>query len=366
MIGKEIAIILGLTVFLSCNMNHPSPCLNVDIDCRLEEGTSFFDWFQNVRAVPLDKDLIISNGKFSEPQYYDISDSTLYILDVRSNNTYSFDLNGKYKKTIAKRGRGAGEYTLAYAIRISQSGKCVKVLDPRGSIYSYSESFEGSEQIEGLRAVHNFIEVGKKTVLFSSAEEPYLWILEDGISRPVRYDSTFPLKGQFNAPDPFISCQDDRLYYFEAFSGNIFELDFENDCAEPVYSWDFGKHNSEVVDMSDSTIDFFDYLKGESFEKVFPFLNMVMAGDCIFANVLFHNEEYSLFYNLSTKESAFFKKFKEGIEMKVSLYKNGRLYAIIEPEFLDNYVNDSIFNNPEQLTFLKNWHNGILLEYTPK
>lgn len=357
-------IVFALLALTSCRVETGINSFSVDVDSELRKDVSFFDWFQCVRVIPLDEYCIVGNGQYSEPQYLSVSDDKIFILDDKTYNVYSFNLDGSFDKVISRRGRGAGEYSLAYAVRSSDCGNNITVLDPRGSLYFYSDEFVVKTEIKGIRAMHNFENAKGKSILFSSTEKPNLWMLKDGVPRSLNYISKIPLKGQFNAPNPFIK-KGDELYYYEAFSGDIYNIDLQKETIDLMYSWDFGIHTSVMSNLSESGVDFFDYLKGESFDKVYPFLSIVMIGDCIFSDVLFQNEEYNLFYNIASRKCAFFKEFKEGVRFKTCQVKGDKLYLLVESDMVSKYVNDSILisNSGKPLDQISKRDNCVLLEY---
>lgn len=154
--------------------------------------------------------------------------------------------------------------------------------------------------------------------------------------KDIGYNPHCNIKYAYNAPEPFIlDCG--QLYYFEGFSGNVFCLNDEHTRMEKLYYWDFGKHTSKAYKENFKKIDFAQYLKESSYEKVFPFLSMLKVNNLIYADVLFHNEEHSLFYDINTGESRFFQSFKEGFKFKASKVWNGNLYLVVESDSSDDY-----------------------------
>lgn len=354
---------------VSCVQHEEVTTLRVEINSSSDGTHSFFDFFEKVDIIPLEDSCLISNGQFSEPQYWAVSDSGYFVLDERNNNMFSFDTDGRYRGYIARKGRAGNEYTLAYGIQINDMLRTVTVQDPRGSFYRYDFSgrFIGKEKVEGLLAMQNFLDTSVGTFLFSSSEANPLYLWENDSLSAIRYSPSIPIKkGDYRAPFPFM-CHEGKAFFYEGMTGEIYEIDKKSLLAELKYTWDFGRHNPDLARISRPGYDFLESLKNEFFNEVFPFLHIIRFGDTLVANVLFHNHENALFYDLETNKSFFIDKFKEGIRFKAHKEKDGSLYFMTDYESLDEFVSPLVLDEKNQKIYESmrgRQQNPVILRYS--
>ena len=310
--------VLLLTI-IACDYSvDKSIVLKVDVTTASSNIYSFFDFFERVDLIPIDNVYLISNGQFSEPQYFSVWENGFIILDEKNGGLYSFDKNGRFQKRLSERGRANNEYTLAYGIQTNNQTGTTTVLDPRCNLYRYQVDgeFIGKERIEGIIAVHNFIEKNGTSILFTASEKENLHLWNEGELITIDYNPAISPKGRFNAPYPFIE-HNGVIYYYEGLTGSIYELNLSSALAEKRYSWDFGKHNIKISRLKESDNDFLTSLSGDFYNCVYPFLNLLWIRDVFIAGVLFHNTEHVLFYNTKNGASYLISQFKEGIKFTI-------------------------------------------------
>lgn len=277
-----------------------------------------------------------------------VGDDGFYFLTDRGVIKH-YDHSGSFVAEYDKHGRGPGEFLMAYAMRLDDCSKMMTVLDPRGNLYHYSTmdslEFVSQEVIPDVVAVHNICQFGKDWLLYSCSDREVFRIWNGNSVSEVRYRHKGGIKYSFNASEPFIVNAGD-LYYYEGFSGDIFALDEDEPEMEMRYWWDFGKYTSKAYTEDFRKTEFSQYLKEKSYSEVFPFLHMLKSGSILYADVLFCNEEHSLFYDIDTGESLFFRSFKEGYRFKASKVWNGCLYLVVESEYLEEFgVEDPVNSN---------------------
>ena len=169
--NSGILPIVSIIFSISACTNDGSIVLSLNIDAPECRNKSFCDYFSKVEIIPLEDSVILSNHQFSEPQYFAVTDESFFVLDERTNSVFRFDSAGRFIEETSRRGRGPGEYSLAYAIRTDEGSNTLRVLDPRGSVYYYditaSSRFVSSEEIDGVLAVQNFVQAGEKVILYN-------------------------------------------------------------------------------------------------------------------------------------------------------------------------------------------------------
>lgn len=321
-----LPVVLMILSTSACN-NDDAVVLSVNADESEFQGQSLYDYFSKVEIIPLEDSVILSNHQFSEPQYFAVTDESFFVLDERTNSVFRFDSAGRFMEETSRRGRGPGEYSLAYAIRADEGSNTLRVLDPRGSVYYYditaSSRFVSSEEIDGVLAVQNFVQAREKVILFSSSEDRHLRVWDGKKLTDIPYRSGIPLKGQYNAADPVV-CDNGNYFYYEGYSGNIYSLSEDLKTISLSYTWDFGRHTLISDKIKDPNYDFLTMLKNDMFDIVFPFTNLQVIDSVIWATVIYHNQEHSLIYDLKTGKYSFFRLFSEGVRFKFQARQKNR------------------------------------------
>ena len=368
--NSGILPIVSIIFSISACTNDGSIVLSLNIDAPECRNKSFCDYFSKVEIIPLEDSVILSNYQFSEPQYFAVTDESFFVLDERTNSVFRFDSAGRFIEETSRRGRGPGEYSLAYAIRTDEGSNTLRVLDPRGSVYYYditaSSRFVSSEEIDGVLAVQNFVQAGEEVILFSSSEDRHLRVWDGKKLTDIPYRSEIPLKGQYNAADPVI-CDNGNYFYYEGYSGNIYSLSDDLKTISLSYIWDFGRHTLNSDKIKDPNYDFMNILKGDMFDIVFPFANLQIIDNVIWATVIYHNQEHSLIYDLDTGDHSFFRLFSEGVRFKFQARHKDNLYLMVEPESLHEFVNESVLDERGKVVLReipKGQVNPVILKYS--
>ena len=363
---RTCSILASIFLLASCS-KEAGVVLHVDLGALRNEESSFFDYFDKVEIIPLDDAYQLSNGQYSEPQYLAVTDSFIFVLDEKSMRLVSFDADGKFIREVARRGNAGNEYTLAYGIQADKEGQ-VRLLDPRGSIYTYNSAgrFVGRERIEGMLAVHKFIEGDWGTLLFTSSAENPLCVWRDGEAQPIRYSPAFDLKKQFNAAFPFVTI-DGEVCYYEGLTGKIYTIDFEKGKTSVKYSWDFGRWNADLTKTTGAQYDFLKSLQNEFYDSVFPFLNILSVDGILIADVLFQGREHTIIVEPASGAACCIDTFSEGIRLKVSTERDGVLYQIVEPESLPEFINPKVLDQENRMKYeaviAGSQSNPVLLKY---
>jgi len=316
--------------------------LVMDIDNCLSISISFQDIFSTLDIIVLDPKHPLPFGKYSEPQMWSISNDGFFFLTDKGQIMH-YSLSGEFIAEYDEHGRGPGEFLMAYAMRLNERCDELTIIDPRGNLFEYSVSdsllFLKKEVVPNVLSIHNAYPIGDDWLLYSPSEEDVFHLWDGEKLCDVKYSPNCNIKYSFNASEPFFYDRD-TMYYYEGYSGNIFRLSADMRRMDRSFYWDFGPHTSSAGKVDFRKVDLFQYLKNDSYEKIFPFLNILKYNDVIYANVLYHNEEHSLFYDIKTNNSFFFKEFKEGYKFKADKVWNNSMYFVVESEYLKDYGAD--------------------------
>lgn len=111
--------------------------------------------------------------------------SRFYILDVRTFGINVYGADGALLKHSDKVGRGPGEFTMADQIYYNKDLDLIEILNPMGRIFRYTpDSLQFVSEVnymgKGLLATHDYVQIGKTYILYSSSIDDQLWGLDTG------------------------------------------------------------------------------------------------------------------------------------------------------------------------------------------
>ncbi len=209
----------------------------VDIDQR--NNTSVFDLFDSIKIIPLEtqKECLIAWGT---PQIYK---NQIYILENRQNIVLCFDLNGKFLFRIDNIGRGPSEYQALWSLSFDRFNNQLLLLETSGTVHEYTLNGHFIRKInppKQLTAIHRIEAVNKDTLMyFTKFNKKKIHFYSRKEEKIV--NSMYEEKEQLNS-SPNLYYYDDQLHFLPSNHGNIV-FNINNANLEPIYFWDFGKHN---------------------------------------------------------------------------------------------------------------------------
>lgn len=336
-------LLLLFSVFLSgCAWHRETADYVKQVDLLDATEPSLKDYFKKVETIPLEnKDSAYLNNSCLIS--YVFAEGKLYVLDRSNHAVVVFGLDGSWKETICKYGRGPGEYSMLTDLAFNEEFHSLDILEAMGKIISYElappHMMRRSIEIPDLHAVHYFIPFGSGYYLFSSYEESSVNYLDAGTGELTAVSGIPPAErneraGYHISGNPFY-IHDGKLYYVNGADGEIFRI--EGDKAEPVLAWDFGRYsfNPDRIDPeADVSVDI---LYAVSTSMAGPVLRTQETERYIFANVLFMKQNWNVVLDKETGETNVFSKMKEGMVFYPGKYYDGALYALWPPEVVNVY-----------------------------
>lgn len=336
-------LLLLFSVFLSgCAWHRETADYVKQVDLLDATEPSLKNYFKKVETIPLEnKDSAYLNNSCLIS--YVFAEGKLYVLDRSNHAVVVFGLDGSWKETICKYGRGPGEYSMLTDLAFNEEFHSLDILEAMGKIISYElappHMMRRSIEIPDLHAVHYFIPFGSGYYLFSSYEESSVNYLDAGTGELTAVSGIPPAErneraGYHISGNPFY-IHDGKLYYVNGADGEIFRI--EGDKAEPVLAWDFGRYsfNPDRIDPeADVSVDI---LYAVSTSMAGPVLRTQETERYIFANVLFMKQNWNVVLDKETGETNVFSKMKEGMVFYPGKYYDGALYALWPPEVVNVY-----------------------------
>ncbi len=303
---------------------------------------SLKDYFKGVETIPLEnKDSAYLNNSCLIS--YVLAEGKLYVFDRSNHAVVVFGLDGSWKETICKYGRGPGEYLMPTDLAFNEKTHSLDILEATGKIITYEltppHTMLRSIKIPDLRAVHYFIPFGSGYYLFSSYEDSSVNYLDAGNGELTAVSGIPPAErneraGYHISGNPFY-IHDGKLYYVNGADGGIFRI--EGDKAEPVLAWDFGRYSFDPDRIDPESDMSVDVLYAVSTSMAGPVLRTQETERYVFANVLFMKQDWNVVLDKETGETNVFSKMKEGMVFYPGKYYDGALYAIWPPEVVNVY-----------------------------
>lgn len=360
-----IFVSLSILLFTGCESNNQVGTpkkIKINVDSLLSEEISVYDIVSDVDVVCLDDVVPLAYSVFNGSPWVDCSNDNLFVLDPQTFSIHVYDLNGKFIEKVDLKGRGAGEYTMAEALRYNKDKNLLEVLNPMGKIYRYTTGPIKFHSLvdytgKGLLSSHYYLQNCNSYVLFSHREDDKLWLLKDNANELVsfRYHPPIYLRHYLSAQRPIFDWNGQQ-YVYRTYDGAVDFIDVENCRLIRAFEWDFGKYQAQLKDIPeyDSAGEYVDFIKSFSKRRVSPFIDMKIWEDKIFANVIFKGGEiYTLIHDLNNAESYLFDKTIEGMQFFHGNILNDRMYILVEADYLSKFVNREILDDASQIEYDK-------------
>jgi hypothetical protein len=241
-LNRLLLFLLVGILFPSCNTrDQPS-----SIDLTENQSVSVFDVFSDVKVIKLET---AENNLINEIERIVFFDSRYYILDLRSQQIFCFDEDGRFVFKINSQGRGKGEYHYITDFAIDEKTNQLVVLDPvvqRVHFFDLHGRFLSSHDIKsdkvlGLNRVYPlrdslllFISVTYENLQFYSLKEEKI----------IYADFTYDVPSTLHAfsPTDNVYFFDDKVLFFIPLSREI--VDITQMVPQPYFTWCFGANNN--------------------------------------------------------------------------------------------------------------------------
>src|SRR3989339_893335 len=254
----------------------------VDIEASINNFSivKLSDYASDIRYIPLETSDSILIGGISNVMY---ERETIYILD-HSGKIHLFDKTGRYQKSFSRKGRGPGEYSEAFSIKVNPDNGDLFILDAWRGILRYDrDTADIVYKKEAIlthdptkRAVLRFLyysiyKLGDQLRYYDSSKDSIFSLSHDFQDKAFYYIRL----GKFREPEN-ISSDDYGSYepkiitpltYFESDRLLFMSFILRGLCREPIEMK--GKSHDGTESVSYSTADYAIYDKQK---KVVKFL----------------------------------------------------------------------------------------------
>lgn len=352
----------------------------VQIDPTREDEVSAFDFFSDIRLIPLEgcsPDAFLTSELFG----LIVTGEYILVLDRRVNKILCFDADGKWLETVDKNGQGYGEFSLSSDFILDRRDSTLVVLDPRGKILKYAvepglpliKQFDISSYV---RATHKLTTLNEKDfLLYSDAEDQPMFVFESESQScyPVDYHRPSWLSGIYSyTKTPFLPAAGSICFY-EGLDGDLFQFnEFSGDLTK-ILHWDFGKYNFDInnLEADKDTDDYLNFWLSNSDRVVTPVYIKCITESVIFMHFFFKRAWKHVVYDRERETYVCFSSFKEGgiFEHTPGSGHPDREYLLVSPEIIHKAVSREMLRDTKSLQAfdnMKDTDNHYLVEYILK
>lgn len=346
--NMKIPIIFLCTfLVISCKKND-KPTDKNQLTVSLEETpTSIEELFSNIKIIPLETTDECFLKKITKIDYYK---DCIYILDMLLPAFYVFDKDGKFLRKIGNIGHGPGEYTAICDFLIDKKNETINLLTPFGSIYSYQLNgnfIEEKRLPSHVPNYRNMIYLNDKILLTYSStthEENALSLISRDSYELINGFWKRHLLINIFSRFPFHEYNG-SLFFSTGIINDVYKITEEN--ISLVYSWNFGKHTTEIEKFKfsenyekDFNTEYKKLLQQMDSEEYPYFLKRQKQNKMYYHAIVSigEYEEKELFYNKFTQEYKLFKETKEGIKLNTMFLADKFLLGTIFHSEKDIYL----------------------------
>lgn len=343
--------------------------LVIAVDITKPKKVSIWDLFERLEIISLETtehSLIKQVDKVFE------MDGQLCVYDYSyMGRILLFDANGKFLRTIGKKGEGPDEFPDIADVAVRQEDQTVWILSAlKNKLFIYDTWGELQQVIplNSEKILNQLTLLNNDTIAFYSA------------SKQMHHLKFYSLKENrifheaFEEPNTDTFCSDEFQIdkaLCRGMTNTVYAL--EKGYMEPLYTWDFGKLNNDL-----SGIEYPDF---NNYEEVLRFSKEVyssritnyvmpyhgMNDQYIYAQLWRKDTFYNLFYNRKTGKPFLFEKTTEGATMYPIYWTDKYAIGLALPS-LEAVLPKALITKEiqDQLDQLDEESNPILLKYTFK
>lgn len=298
---------------------------------------SYGSMFEDFQLIPLENN---HSCMLSNAQKMEVIGDNFYIMDKGSVQAiYNFDKNGRYKGQISKRGHSKNEYTWLFdfttmddsLICLLDVGNIVKSYDTSGTYISakkidtknYYWTMDYSEGRFILSSLYNgTTSLNEREYLLYFFDDDFK-LIEEKIQIPEKQMAESPLHH-----NPSLCVLGNKCVFLDIFQNKFFVFDLNDLSFQDEY---------EIKTPTPYTYE--DMVNGNAYKAIHDkILSVFCDGKKIFGWMLY-NKRYSYYgLNLDTKE-AMVCDFLDMVSIETMTFKDGYVYAVVQPNSLKNIQN---------------------------
>lgn len=385
---KKISIIILLIVVYACSesenkLSEGIEIIPVDVHKAIGDASSFIEKIELVPLETNDSSLFFRCNKV----IYD-KNTDIFAIYTSDQIVYTFTGEGQYIDNSKKvHGRGPKEYMMVLDININPYLKGIDLLNPYGTIYTYSPTFEliTKRQFKPEFPIDYSMALDSNNYIFN---HPYVWTNQElsFINLDTKQVVNANYEGTISGNNMSHHCfyHIDDSFYYVPFGLNyyFYRIDKENKKLEPIMYLDFGDaevkqeglpgcghgkrtdSDEERRRITQDAIERYKFLrKTENYLPLIKFFNE----DYVYVYLAKTNRGYGshFIYNRKQKEGYLCKEGEPLIMYPCFGMVDNVLLSICQPEYISRVVGRNLMSSEEihKMETLKEDDNPVILKY---
>lgn len=375
-------------IVCACSINKTIPNeierVFVEVDNVTQDASSFIEKIEIIPLETNDSSLLYRIEKIIYDKKMD-----MYAIYTGDQIVYTFWGNGKYiSNSRGVKGQGPKEYTMVLDINFNPYLEGIDMLNPYGTIYTYSPTFEllAKKKFEPEFPINNLIAVDSVNYIFSY---PFIWTDQEIAFVDLKtqqvvntnYEGTIS-GGLYIGNTCFYHINDE--FYFVPLGLNyyFYQIDTKEKKLIPIMYIDFGDLEVKSDDLpgrawgkrTDSK-----EIRKEISDEVKERFNFLSKSDNIIPMSKFFNGEYvyiyfkkamersgnHYIYNRKKKESFLFKNKKPFSMYPCLGIVDNILFSMCKPDMVSQIVDRKFMSSEEisKMESLKEDDNNVIIKY---
>jgi hypothetical protein len=371
-------IISSIVLICGCNSKPENDkgsdpdMISVKIDQKGHTDVSFFDYYGGIEIIPLET---TTECIIKEATKLIVLNGTTYILDSDQKSLFLFNENGKYLNKISNVGSGPGEYFELYDFCINRFTENIELLDPFGRIHIYSPDLTYLKSLRiDVRAVHQFINMNKDTIVFYSESEAkkvlfYSRSTETVFHRTFSFDDKLRQMPESSMGFSRLQLIGNKVVLFLPYSNIIYEIQ-DTTVSNIHREWDFGKYNFKPHKIeADQPIAYYVQYAMNLKNEAFSFFLHFELERLVITRFIFNGKWMTLYYNKTDGSYDYFRKFTEDVSPPIIGYLDEQFaYTVTDIARISEPLNKNILT-PEQAQLIESItpeNNPVIIKYRLK
>ena len=254
---KHLLAIAALFLVYACSSGKTDVSADVEVipvDVRQNATDNPADFIKKIEVLPLETNdsSLINTGRIVTYS----KEMNAYAIYNSNQQVTTFDGNGRFLGSSQKvRGAGPEEYTMALDIKFNPYQKGIDLLNPDGTVYTYSLGFDfiGKRTFKPEFVLNSMLPLSKDEYIFAYAgiwvdEELVFANLSTNEQQPAFYSGSIS-PGNSSTDVCFYPIGEDFYFIPRGVNYYIFRIDKEQKKLTPIIYLDFGKDRIADEDL---------------------------------------------------------------------------------------------------------------------